>query len=496
MATLDSLKILIDDLISELGKIPKSDSNITLNATALRDIAATLGGAASQLRYQQSGSGTVEEDALMQFNISLMDIDTGAIAAGSIDISGISQVMERSRGGGAFGAMTAPVFAKDTGRVYQAYQFLAADWQVGDVYRLTLSGITCTVAGATAYVPTMIWSNMVVEAQDVTSEIAKIPKSDAAVSWNATALAAILTQISTALNTIVPLNPTVGSLNDIMSKAPGANTFVKATDSLEAISEAIAALAAFLPTKTLDPANDTVAAGYYAATTLSAVDTDLATANIKATKTIFGIAGKAEVVDTVEVVAPITAADVVDPHVGFVNGAKVTGTVTEKVGSATVITPSAIDQAIPEGRYGGVVGDGKVLGDADLVTGNIKDTVDIFGVVGTYDHEAGNPITAAKLPTGDVGFVNGAKVTGNGTKTLDPAANTFAGGYYAGDAGGLSAIDTDLVTANILAGKTIFGIPGTATVKDVSDTTAAAGDVKAGTYFYTAAGVKTEGTLP
>lgn len=325
-ATLDNLKILLDDLLSELGKVPKSDSDITLNATALRDIAATLGGAASQLRTQQSVSGTVEEDALMQFNISLMDIDTGAIAAGSIDISGISQVMERSRGGGAFAAQTAPVFAKDTGRVYQAYQFLDADWQVGDVYRLTLSGITCTVAGVTAYVPTMIWSNMVVEAQDVTSEIAKIPKSDAAVSWNATALASVNAEVDTALNTIVPLNPTVGSLNDIMSKAAGANTFVKATDPLEAISEAISALAGLLPTKTLDPANDTVAAGYYAATTLAAVDTDLATGNIKAGVTIFGKAGKIEVVDTTEAAQPAVAADIALNKVAFVNGLKITGT--------------------------------------------------------------------------------------------------------------------------------------------------------------------------
>ena len=35
---------------------------------------------------------------------------------------------------------------------------------------------------------------------------------------------------------------------------------------------------------------------------------------------------------------------------------------------------------------------------------------------------------------------------------------------------------------------------GTATFTDVSDTTATAADVSAGTYFYTAAGVRTEGT--
>jgi len=45
------------------------------------------------------------------------------------------------------------------------------------------------------------------------------------------------------------------------------------------------------PTRTLNPANDTVQEGYYAATTLSAVDADLAVGNIKSGVTIFGFLG-------------------------------------------------------------------------------------------------------------------------------------------------------------------------------------------------------------
>lgn len=48
-----------------------------------------------------------------------------------------------------------------------------------------------------------------------------------------------------------------------------------------------------IATRTLSAANETVAAGYYAATTLSAVDADLAAANIVSGKTIFGFAGSA-----------------------------------------------------------------------------------------------------------------------------------------------------------------------------------------------------------
>lgn len=71
-------------------------------------------------------------------------------------------------------------------------------------------------------------------------EIAKVPKSDAAVTWNSTALASINAEVDTALNTAVPATPTAGSLNDALSKAAGGNTFDKSTDSLEALSDKVA----------------------------------------------------------------------------------------------------------------------------------------------------------------------------------------------------------------------------------------------------------------
>jgi hypothetical protein len=46
-------------------------------------------------------------------------------------------------------------------------------------------------------------------------------------------------EVDTALNTIVPVAPTAGSLNDMLSKASGGNTFDKATDSLEALRDII-----------------------------------------------------------------------------------------------------------------------------------------------------------------------------------------------------------------------------------------------------------------
>lgn len=145
-------------------------------------LVAVTGGAADA-RFEQSHAGTVEEDAIQGFDISIFDIDAGAVASADIDITAISQVMEKSTGGGAFSSVgiTQPTFAKADGRVYVAYRFLAAEWAVGDLYRLRVTGITAEVDGVTVYVPAMVWSNAVIEAADVktavdtiNTEVAKI----------------------------------------------------------------------------------------------------------------------------------------------------------------------------------------------------------------------------------------------------------------------------------------------------------------------------------
>lgn len=72
--------------------------------------------------------------------------------------------------------------------------------------------------------------------------------------------------------------------------------------------------------KTLSAANDTVAEGYYAATTLHAVDADLAVGNIAVGKTVFGLAG------TYTSDATAAEGDIASGKTAYVNGVKITGT--------------------------------------------------------------------------------------------------------------------------------------------------------------------------
>ena len=91
-----------------------------------------------------------------------------------------------------------------------------------------------------------------------------------------------------------------------------------------------------------------------------------------------------------------------------------TGSMTNKVGSATVITPSTSYQTIPQGFYGGAAGDGKVSAVANATPGNIRSGVTIAGVAGSssvVDTSDANA-NAGLIYTGYTAYVNGVKLTG------------------------------------------------------------------------------------
>ena len=229
----DEIVVLHESLVA-LGRDDNDNvfasTNVVANADGsmierLEWIQVALGGAATQLRVQQSASGTVEETDLIRFQVSLMDIDSGAIASADIDITAITQTMERSRNGSAYSVISDPVvtFSKADGIVYMDYEFKTAQWQVGDMYRMSLSGITCTLHGDTAYVPAMIWNNIVVEAEDLT--------------YNTQYLYGVADGGATSPTKVLDNS----ILSILMTKESGGDTsdFDNSTDSFEAISDKV-----------------------------------------------------------------------------------------------------------------------------------------------------------------------------------------------------------------------------------------------------------------
>ena len=166
-----------------------------------------------------------------------------------------------------------------------------------------------------------------------------------------------------------------------------------------------------------------------------------------------------------------TAGNLLSGKTATVDTGKITGTMPDKTSAGIIITPSTTDQAIQQGYYPGNIGDGKVKGDANLITGNIKSGVNIFGVSGKSSvvDTADATATAAQILASDTAYVNGAKVTGTipeasyGSAVVPTTSQQqIAAGHHSGSGNDAVAGDANLVAGNILSGKSIFGVAGSA----------------------------------
>ncbi|MDN5279955.1 MAG: hypothetical protein PWR01_3920 [Clostridiales bacterium] len=145
------------------------------------------------------------------------------------------------------------------------------------------------------------------------------------------------------------------------------------------------------------------------------------------------------------------------------------------------VTPTSADQSISQGYHDG---SGKVAGDANLVTGNIKAGVTIFGVSGkteVVDTTSGDAV-AGDLLAGKKAWVDGTEVTGTmsnvGTQNITPGTSnvTITQGYHSGS--GQVTGDADLVSGNIRAGVNLFGVSGNSNVVNTSSGDAATATIQ------------------
>lgn len=110
--------------------------------------------------------------------------------------------------------------------------------------------------------------------------------------------------------------------------------------------------------------------------------------------------------------ATATSSDILSGKTAYVNGSKVTGNVASK--TTQTYTPGTTDQTIASGQY--LSGAQTIKGDADLVAGNIKENVNIFGVTGTLkplSTTSDATATSSDILSGKTAYVNSTKVTGS-----------------------------------------------------------------------------------
>ncbi len=138
---------------------------------------------------------------------------------------------------------------------------------------------------------------------------------------------------------------------------------------------------------------------------------------------------------------------------------------------AVLITPGAAVQPIPEGYHDGL-GTVAAAGSSDpnLVTGNIRGGVSIYGVAGKTSvvETADATAVAGDILTTKTAYVNGVKRTGtmasNGSQTAtletQGATKVVPAGYTPG--GTVTATITNLTAANIVKAVVVGGVTGEA----------------------------------
>ena len=181
--------------------------------------------------------------------------------------------------------------------------------------------------------------------------------------------------------------------------------------------------------------------------------------------------------------ATATVADILQGKTAYANGNKIEGTITLK--EAETIVPTTSDKTIAAKQY--LKGAQTIKGDSNLIEGNIKSGVSIFGVTGNYNglNTADANAVEGDLLAGKTAYVNGKKITGTApakeASTITPTTSdqTVAAGTHLT---GLLTIkgDPNLIAANIKKGVTIFGIEGTYT----GDANATAADIATGKTAY------------
>lgn len=180
-------------------------------------------------------------------------------------------------------------------------------------------------------------------------------------------------------------SPTGHTIDEIMSIMPQADNLNGATTANVIAGKTFWGLrtdgswgprTGTLPPQTLNPASNSVPAGYYSATSLNTVDIDLTTANIRAGVTIFGVIGSPNLVNTTESTSPATAGQILAGRKAFVNGVALTGTIN--AGANVTGADGARVFPIPDGLYTG--GETATATDANLISDNIRSGVTIFGV--------------------------------------------------------------------------------------------------------------------
>ena len=221
--------------------------------------------------------------------------------------------------------------------------------------------------------------------------------------------------------------------------------------------------------------------GFYTGKTATAQDTDLTAGNIRQGANIFGVAGASIQASGTAAAGRSCWQDVFQCERGG----------DREHAEQRRREPDAWDDGTRRSLAGYHNGVGKVVGDADLTAGNIRQGANIFGVAGASIEASGNAVAGEVLVGKTFSNASGAgtgNMPDNGAVNLTPGRRTRRSWRAIIMVSGKVVGDADLTAGNIRQGANIFGVAGSSIQ---ASGTAAAGEVLLGKTFSNASGAAT-----
>lgn len=163
-----AIKSSISETYDSSSQVANRDGNLIERTEFIIDtILNTL-----PVRVEQSDAHTVSEGTYAYFSVQLFDVDGDPYLSTAIDISSATLTLEKSTLGGAFSSVgiTQPTLSKGLGHIDTSILFKADEWEVDDLYRLSLSGVTVT-NGVAHTLQHLVWNNLVSAVNDIDAEV-------------------------------------------------------------------------------------------------------------------------------------------------------------------------------------------------------------------------------------------------------------------------------------------------------------------------------------
>jgi hypothetical protein len=210
VATVDTV---VDGIVTELAKVPKSDSTVTWNSTALASIQTECTDA---LNAYDPPTKTEMDSAFTTTNDKIDTMDDFLHDEIMAILTDTNELQTDLANGGRLDLLIDAIKAKTDNLTFtvagdvdvnvQTWKGSTAPAMTGDAYAVVSNVETGCVGIAT-------------EVAGLTVSMAKIPKSDSTVTWNATALGSIQSECADALNAYDP--PTKTEMDSAFSTTNG-----------------------------------------------------------------------------------------------------------------------------------------------------------------------------------------------------------------------------------------------------------------------------------